>query len=55
MVVWNGLRVRIGIHYGLGEIKLDPVSQGYARGFAAGRSRHRWFRAGASPWAAVVE
>eukprot|EP00667_Euglena_gracilis_P022665 EG_transcript_25324 len=27
--VWNGLRVRVGIHYGLGEIKLDPVSKGY--------------------------
>eukprot|EP00667_Euglena_gracilis_P009754 EG_transcript_9912 len=26
---WNGLRVRIGIHYGLGDIKLDPVSKGY--------------------------
>eukprot|EP00667_Euglena_gracilis_P001995 EG_transcript_1997 len=26
---WNGLRVRAGIHYGHGNIKLDPVSQGY--------------------------
>ena len=26
---WNGLRVRMGIHYGLGEIKLDPVTKGY--------------------------
>eukprot|EP00667_Euglena_gracilis_P000933 EG_transcript_933 len=26
---WNGLRVRVGIHFGLGDIKLDPVSQGY--------------------------
>eukprot|EP00667_Euglena_gracilis_P002119 EG_transcript_2119 len=26
---WNGLRVRVGIHYGLGDIQLDPVSQGY--------------------------
>eukprot|EP00668_Euglena_longa_P041286 GGOE01054337.1.p1 GENE.GGOE01054337.1~~GGOE01054337.1.p1 ORF type:complete len:565 (-),score=140.77 GGOE01054337.1:749-2443(-) len=26
---WNGLRVRVGIHFGLGEIKLDPVSHGY--------------------------
>ena len=27
--VWNGLRVRIGIHAGFGEIKKDPVTQGY--------------------------
>eukprot|EP00657_Telonema_sp_P-1_P010223 TRINITY_DN4545_c0_g1_i3.p1 TRINITY_DN4545_c0_g1~~TRINITY_DN4545_c0_g1_i3.p1 ORF type:complete len:149 (+),score=43.13 TRINITY_DN4545_c0_g1_i3:91-537(+) len=27
--VWNGLRVRIGIHTGFGEIKKDPVSHGY--------------------------
>eukprot|EP00667_Euglena_gracilis_P000996 EG_transcript_997 len=26
---WNGLRVRVGIHYGKGNIKLDPVSHGY--------------------------
>eukprot|EP00667_Euglena_gracilis_P005832 EG_transcript_5869 len=26
---WNGLRVRVGIHYGHGDIKLDPVSRGY--------------------------
>jgi class 3 adenylate cyclase len=27
--MWRGLRVRVGIHYGLGEIKLDRVSKGY--------------------------
>eukprot|EP00668_Euglena_longa_P042837 GGOE01056714.1.p1 GENE.GGOE01056714.1~~GGOE01056714.1.p1 ORF type:complete len:382 (-),score=123.15 GGOE01056714.1:812-1813(-) len=26
---WNGLRVRVGIHFGFGEIKLDPVSNSY--------------------------
>eukprot|EP00668_Euglena_longa_P022616 GGOE01028173.1.p1 GENE.GGOE01028173.1~~GGOE01028173.1.p1 ORF type:complete len:1194 (-),score=380.68 GGOE01028173.1:340-3654(-) len=26
---WNGLRVRVGIHYGLGDIQLDPVTKGY--------------------------
>eukprot|EP00667_Euglena_gracilis_P000283 EG_transcript_283 len=26
---WNGLRVRVGIHHGMGEIYLDPVSKGY--------------------------
>eukprot|EP00668_Euglena_longa_P010899 GGOE01013215.1.p1 GENE.GGOE01013215.1~~GGOE01013215.1.p1 ORF type:complete len:601 (-),score=166.83 GGOE01013215.1:1009-2811(-) len=26
---WNGLRVRVGIHYGMGDIELDPVSRGY--------------------------
>eukprot|EP00668_Euglena_longa_P037360 GGOE01048105.1.p1 GENE.GGOE01048105.1~~GGOE01048105.1.p1 ORF type:complete len:821 (-),score=222.74 GGOE01048105.1:1479-3941(-) len=26
---WNGLRVRVGIHYGLGDIRFDAVSQGY--------------------------
>eukprot|EP00667_Euglena_gracilis_P003137 EG_transcript_3143 len=26
---WNGLRVRVGIHYGLGSVHLDPVSKGY--------------------------
>eukprot|EP00668_Euglena_longa_P047802 GGOE01064703.1.p1 GENE.GGOE01064703.1~~GGOE01064703.1.p1 ORF type:complete len:1199 (-),score=364.34 GGOE01064703.1:460-3975(-) len=26
---WNGLRVRVGIHLGHGDITLDPVSQGY--------------------------
>eukprot|EP00667_Euglena_gracilis_P000658 EG_transcript_658 len=26
---WNGLRVRVGIHFGHGDIKLDPVSKGY--------------------------
>ena len=28
---WNGLRVRVGMHYGTGEIKLDPVSGGYGQ------------------------
>ena len=27
--VWNGLRVRIGMHYGYGDIKLDPTTKGY--------------------------
>jgi class 3 adenylate cyclase len=27
--LWSGIRVRIGVHTGNGEIKLDPVSQGY--------------------------
>eukprot|EP00668_Euglena_longa_P010695 GGOE01012952.1.p1 GENE.GGOE01012952.1~~GGOE01012952.1.p1 ORF type:complete len:1267 (+),score=400.20 GGOE01012952.1:203-3802(+) len=27
--LWNGLRVRVGIHYGLGDIILDPVSRSY--------------------------
>eukprot|EP00668_Euglena_longa_P047583 GGOE01063463.1.p1 GENE.GGOE01063463.1~~GGOE01063463.1.p1 ORF type:complete len:1261 (+),score=405.71 GGOE01063463.1:492-3785(+) len=26
---WNGLRVRVGIHYGTGDIYLDPVSKGF--------------------------
>eukprot|EP00668_Euglena_longa_P009164 GGOE01011057.1.p1 GENE.GGOE01011057.1~~GGOE01011057.1.p1 ORF type:complete len:580 (-),score=178.53 GGOE01011057.1:387-2003(-) len=26
---WNGLRVRVGIDYGTGEVYLDPVSKGY--------------------------
>eukprot|EP00668_Euglena_longa_P009328 GGOE01011255.1.p1 GENE.GGOE01011255.1~~GGOE01011255.1.p1 ORF type:complete len:348 (-),score=78.71 GGOE01011255.1:1115-2128(-) len=26
---WNGLRVRIGIHFGHGDITLDPVSRGF--------------------------
>ena len=26
---WNGIRVRIGLHYGIGEVKLDEVSLGY--------------------------
>eukprot|EP00668_Euglena_longa_P009166 GGOE01011059.1.p1 GENE.GGOE01011059.1~~GGOE01011059.1.p1 ORF type:complete len:1239 (-),score=384.50 GGOE01011059.1:870-4097(-) len=26
---WNGLRVRVGIHYGRGDVVLDPVSKGY--------------------------
>eukprot|EP00668_Euglena_longa_P025945 GGOE01032462.1.p1 GENE.GGOE01032462.1~~GGOE01032462.1.p1 ORF type:complete len:1208 (-),score=384.12 GGOE01032462.1:131-3667(-) len=26
---WNGLRVRVGIHFGQGEVKRDPVSKGY--------------------------
>eukprot|EP00668_Euglena_longa_P025949 GGOE01032466.1.p1 GENE.GGOE01032466.1~~GGOE01032466.1.p1 ORF type:complete len:1206 (-),score=349.63 GGOE01032466.1:1260-4403(-) len=26
---WNGLRVRVGIHYGQGEVKFDEVSKGY--------------------------
>eukprot|EP00667_Euglena_gracilis_P000433 EG_transcript_433 len=28
-VCWNGLRVRIGIHFGLGDIRRDPLTQGY--------------------------
>eukprot|EP00667_Euglena_gracilis_P020406 EG_transcript_22098 len=28
-VCWNGLRVRIGIHFGLGDIQRDPLTQGY--------------------------
>eukprot|EP00667_Euglena_gracilis_P003073 EG_transcript_3082 len=27
--LWNGLRVRVGIHYGLGDIVYDMVSKGY--------------------------
>ena len=27
--VWHGLRVRIGVHYGLGDIRKDPVTLGY--------------------------
>eukprot|EP00668_Euglena_longa_P042465 GGOE01056212.1.p1 GENE.GGOE01056212.1~~GGOE01056212.1.p1 ORF type:complete len:735 (-),score=240.63 GGOE01056212.1:820-2949(-) len=26
---WNGLRVRVGIHYGLGDIQFDEVTQAY--------------------------
>jgi len=26
---WNGLRVRVGIHYGMGDILRDPVSKGF--------------------------
>ena len=26
---WNGLRVRVGIHYGMGNIVFDPVTKGY--------------------------
>ena len=26
---WNGLRVRVGVHYGDGSIRFDPVSKGY--------------------------
>eukprot|EP00668_Euglena_longa_P047060 GGOE01062851.1.p1 GENE.GGOE01062851.1~~GGOE01062851.1.p1 ORF type:complete len:388 (+),score=124.39 GGOE01062851.1:587-1750(+) len=26
---WNGLRVRVGIHFGLGTVHLDPVTKGY--------------------------
>eukprot|EP00667_Euglena_gracilis_P000481 EG_transcript_481 len=26
---WNGLRVRVGIHYGYGDVRRDPVSHGY--------------------------
>eukprot|EP00668_Euglena_longa_P027370 GGOE01034249.1.p1 GENE.GGOE01034249.1~~GGOE01034249.1.p1 ORF type:complete len:384 (-),score=93.20 GGOE01034249.1:509-1594(-) len=26
---WNGLRVRVGIHFGSGDITLDPVTKGY--------------------------
>eukprot|EP00667_Euglena_gracilis_P000913 EG_transcript_913 len=29
LAAWNGLRVRVGIHYGQGDIKFDPVSKGY--------------------------
>eukprot|EP00667_Euglena_gracilis_P001642 EG_transcript_1642 len=27
--LWNGLRVRIGIHYGMGDVTYDEVSKGY--------------------------
>ena len=27
--LWNGLRVRVGVHYGRGTILLDPVTQSY--------------------------
>eukprot|EP00667_Euglena_gracilis_P000964 EG_transcript_965 len=27
--LWNGLRVRVGVHYGVGQIKFDPVARGY--------------------------
>eukprot|EP00668_Euglena_longa_P005482 GGOE01006466.1.p1 GENE.GGOE01006466.1~~GGOE01006466.1.p1 ORF type:complete len:312 (-),score=85.75 GGOE01006466.1:1523-2332(-) len=27
--LWNGLRVRIGIHYGMGDVLYDEVSKGY--------------------------
>eukprot|EP00743_Colponemidia_sp_Colp-15_P015610 GILK01018841.1.p1 GENE.GILK01018841.1~~GILK01018841.1.p1 ORF type:complete len:269 (-),score=9.83 GILK01018841.1:611-1417(-) len=27
--VWHGLRVRIGVHFGMGDIRKDPVSLGY--------------------------
>eukprot|EP00672_Neobodo_designis_P026130 CAMPEP_0174830364 /NCGR_PEP_ID=MMETSP1114-20130205/2475_1 /TAXON_ID=312471 /ORGANISM="Neobodo designis, Strain CCAP 1951/1" /LENGTH=906 /DNA_ID=CAMNT_0016064159 /DNA_START=289 /DNA_END=3009 /DNA_ORIENTATION=+ len=27
--LWYGIRVRIGVHFGLGDIKFDPVSLGY--------------------------
>ena len=26
---WNGIRVRVGLNWGTGSVKLDPVSQGY--------------------------
>eukprot|EP00667_Euglena_gracilis_P024501 EG_transcript_28243 len=26
---WNGLRVRVGIHHGLGSVRFDPVAKGY--------------------------
>ena len=26
---WHGLRVRIGVHYGMGDIRKDPVTQGF--------------------------
>eukprot|EP00667_Euglena_gracilis_P000418 EG_transcript_418 len=26
---WNGLRVRVGLHCGVGDIKFDPVAKGY--------------------------
>ena len=27
--LWSGLRVRVGVHYGFGDIRLDQVSKGY--------------------------
>ena len=27
--LWNGLRVRVGVHYGFGDVRLDQVSKGY--------------------------
>ena len=27
--IWGGLRVRVGVHYGFGDIRLDDVSKGY--------------------------
>jgi adenylate cyclase len=27
--VWNGIRVRVGIHFGVGSVKFDPTLQGY--------------------------
>ncbi len=27
--LWNGLRVRVGVHYGMGDIKFDETSKGY--------------------------
>jgi class 3 adenylate cyclase len=26
---WHGLRVRVGIHFGVGDAKLDPITRGY--------------------------
>ena len=33
MPLWNGLRVRIGVHYGLPHIIYDEVTRGYVQGF----------------------
>eukprot|EP00744_Colponema_vietnamica_P006034 GILI01008791.1.p1 GENE.GILI01008791.1~~GILI01008791.1.p1 ORF type:complete len:1212 (+),score=195.94 GILI01008791.1:517-3636(+) len=27
--LWHGVRVRVGVHYGMGDIRKDPVSMGY--------------------------
>ena len=27
--LWHGIRVRIGIHYGIGDIRKDPVTRSY--------------------------
>ena len=26
---WHGLRIRVGVHHGLGDIRKDPITQGY--------------------------
>lgn len=41
---WNGLRVRVGIHYGLGDITYDTVTKGYDY-FARGQKFCRGSRA----------